>query len=478
MATPAFRAAGTAVFTSNNVSNPTSLTPTKSGSTVNGDLMVLITESRSITATVGTPTGWTIVSGFPKRSATASGGSFYAFVRTADGGANDAPTVTWTGLTTGTNGDSSGARIISYSGTSATADGTPPAANDASSTTSITIPAHTTLLNNSMVFGAAMRVNDTAHTFTTATFTERTDDHTTSGTGHGTTTSSKLQVTAGSSGTATVTPSNTTASRTLAISFGFKQDISSIAVALVTETDVMFAMGKQKRKEIALISQTATVFPLGKTKSRTLSLITETDVVNPLGRTKNKAVAQVTETDVVFAITPQEGGTNVALNLVTETDEVLAMARLKSRTLAQLTETDIVNPLTVTKSKAIALVTETDTVFPLRASKGRILTQIVETDLVNDMLVRKTRETAFVIETDLVFGLTASKSRNLALITETDTLFALSAKKYANLALVTETDQVFRMSITGGTPPPRKFRYDIASGSWAYVPNSIIEVLL
>jgi hypothetical protein len=219
--TPAFRAAGTAVFSSNNVANPTNLTPVKNGATVNGDLMVLVTEARSITATVGTPTGWTLHPGFPKRSATASGGSIYVFTRIADGGANDAPTVTWTGLTTGTTGDSCGARILSYQKATTTSDGTT-TVNDAASTTTITIPSLTTATDKSLVIAVTMRVNDTAHTFTVATYTERSDDHTTSGTGHGTETAELIKTPAGATGTATVTPSNTTSSRTLSVALALQ----------------------------------------------------------------------------------------------------------------------------------------------------------------------------------------------------------------------------------------------------------------
>ena len=205
MAIPSFRAVGTQVATANTVAASTNLAPTKNVGTVNGDLMVLITNSRSRTASC-TVANWNAVSGSPWRSGTASGGTIYAFTRIADGTAGDAPTCAWTGLATGTSGDSTTARIISYQNATETADGTPPAANDASSTTSITIPAHVTALAQSLVIGVAMRVNDTAHTFTTATFTERSDGHTTTGTGHGTTTSNIVNATAGSSGTASARP--------------------------------------------------------------------------------------------------------------------------------------------------------------------------------------------------------------------------------------------------------------------------------
>ena len=227
MAAPAFRAAGTAVFSANSVANPTVLAPTKSGSTVNGDLMLCITESRSRTATVATPTGWTAIGG--ATSATASGGKILYFARIADGTGSDAPSISWSGVSTGTSGDSCGARILSFSACLFDRVGTQPAATDQAATTSFTLPAITTNVANAMVVGAAMRVNDTAHTFTVTNFTERSDDHTTTGTGHGTETSSLVVSSAGSSGTGTVTPSDATSSRVLAATIAFApKDVTPI----------------------------------------------------------------------------------------------------------------------------------------------------------------------------------------------------------------------------------------------------------
>src|SRR5215218_3415612 len=126
MATPAFRAAGTAVFAPNNISNPTALATTAPAGRSVGDLLLLIDECRSITATVATPSGWGAgrLTGFPVRSGTASGGPVYALTRIADGTAADNATPTWTGVATGTSGDSSGARIIAWQNATVTQAGT------------------------------------------------------------------------------------------------------------------------------------------------------------------------------------------------------------------------------------------------------------------------------------------------------------------------------------------------------------------
>ena len=235
MATPTFRAAGTAVFTANSVATPTNLSPTKNGSTVNGDLMLLVTESRSNTATVSTPiTGWTLLTGFPVASGTTSGGKIYVFSRIADGTGSDAPTVTWNSLTTGTTGDSCGARILSWSNATTTQAGTVPTATDTAATTSWTMPAVTTTAPNCLAVGVSIKVSDTSQTATITTFTERSDDHTTTGTGHATHVSEKIQTTQGSTGTGTVTPSDTTSSRVLAVSLSMAAAATTVTLGVTT----------------------------------------------------------------------------------------------------------------------------------------------------------------------------------------------------------------------------------------------------
>lgn len=220
----AFRAAGTPTNAANSVADPTTLATTAPATRQYGDLLVLMTCCRSITATCSTPTGWTLCTGFPKTSGTASGGKIYVFMRQADGTTADNASPVWTGVTTGTSGDSSSARIHAWSGAMATQDGTP-TVNDASSTTTITMPAITTAVNNSLVIGMEMKVNDTVHTVTVATRTERSDTHTTVGTGHGFAVADIVQASAGATGTATVTPSTTVASRTLAVTVAFAETV-------------------------------------------------------------------------------------------------------------------------------------------------------------------------------------------------------------------------------------------------------------
>lgn len=223
MASPAFRAAGTTSFSSNNVANPTTLTPGAPAGKAVGDDLVLVCASISNTATVATPAGWTLHPSFPKRSGTASGGTFYVFLRTADGTASDTPSPVWSGLTTGTSGSSCSAVILAFTGASNVPDGVSTVADDATDTTTTTIPATTTSQSGSLVVGMAIKIGDLSSTSTVATFTEAVDSKTTSGTGH------TLEVSylttlgvPGSSGTAAVTWSVTTSARALAVSFALQ----------------------------------------------------------------------------------------------------------------------------------------------------------------------------------------------------------------------------------------------------------------
>lgn len=225
----AFRAAGAWSFTPNNVATPATLTPGAPAGKAVGDALVLVCESRSITATVATPSGWTLLTGYPKRSATASGGTIYVFTRVADGTASDTPSPVWSGLTTGTTGDASGAGILAWSGCQIATDGTPAVSDLSAQTTTSVIPAETTGTAGSLVVGIALKLlESSAQTSTVATFTERADNSTTSGTGHIIAVSDKIVSPAGSSGTATVTWSATTSARALTTSFGL---LAAVAVA-------------------------------------------------------------------------------------------------------------------------------------------------------------------------------------------------------------------------------------------------------
>ena len=206
----------------NSVANPTNLAPALPTRAA-GDLLIIVTTCRSITATVATPSGWTIWPGFPKRSATASGGSIYVFYKFSDG-TDSVPTVAWSGVATGTSGDSSQATITSCTGADPTtpSDQTVPTPTDASAANP-SIPSITTVTAEALVLGIAMKVSDTAQTGTIAnSFTERGDNHTTTGTGHIQYVATRDMASPAATGASTVTASSGTAARCLSVPIAIK----------------------------------------------------------------------------------------------------------------------------------------------------------------------------------------------------------------------------------------------------------------
>ena len=206
----------------NNVVNPTTLTPVLP-TRANDDTLVAITSCRSITATVATPAGWTIWPGFPKRSATASGGSIYVFYKKVVGGETN-PGLVWTGVATGTTGDSSLACIACFDlADDSPSDVTPPAATDASAA-GPSVPTLTTATANATAVGIAMKVIDTATTGTIAnSFTERGDFHTAFGTGHHLYVATREMAAPGATGASAITEAPTTAARCLAVAVAVKR---------------------------------------------------------------------------------------------------------------------------------------------------------------------------------------------------------------------------------------------------------------
>lgn len=213
---------GTGSSAAASVVNPTALTPGLPATRANGDLLVAISSCRSNTATPTCSAGWSAFPGTPVASVTGSGGQIAVFTRRVDG-SESAPTVTWTGVTTGTSGDSSTSIIICYRYVDpAFQDGTVNKGTDAAITTTATIGSISPGFIDALVIGITIRINDTAHTWTPPTsgppyWAERTDQHTTSGIGHSLEVIDAVFPAAGATGTTTVVPSNTTSSQGLSI---------------------------------------------------------------------------------------------------------------------------------------------------------------------------------------------------------------------------------------------------------------------
>lgn len=95
---PSYISAGSVVDSSANVGNPTVLSPTLPGTRANGDWLWCFTESTAHTATVSISAGWATI-----YDVTATNAHFAAFACKVTG-SEAAPTVTWSGLTTGSSG--------------------------------------------------------------------------------------------------------------------------------------------------------------------------------------------------------------------------------------------------------------------------------------------------------------------------------------------------------------------------------------
>lgn len=226
---PVFRSVGAVTFNPNTVVDPTDLAPSLPATRVSGNVLVLITACRSITATCATPAGWTKHADYPQTSGTASGGKFYVFFLVCTG-SEVAPTVTWTGVTTGTSGDSSSAVILCYrnvdtsGGAAAIADGTAVKSDQAAQTTNIPIASMTTTLDNSLAIAPNMKFQDNGSVTVTAdaAWTERADGATSNGAGHGLEVADFVKTPAGATGAVNMTPNIQNSTRTLSTTFAIK----------------------------------------------------------------------------------------------------------------------------------------------------------------------------------------------------------------------------------------------------------------
>lgn len=266
MATPAFRAAGAGVFCANSVANPSTLACTAPAGRSVGDLLLCVTECLSITATVSTPSGWNLVSGFPKRSGTASGGSTYVFSRIADGTSADNCSPSWSGVTTGTSGDASGAVIAAWSGLTETLDTAVVGSGHSPITNLSSLPLISTVSNNTMVLGIAIKLLESAGQSATWTaWSERYDNSTTSGTGHIVTIADKFVAAGLTTVNDTVTWSATTSARDYEICLAF-QSIMPTGAAARSETLALSAAGVRKTFGAALRSEVLTLAAAGVRK--------------------------------------------------------------------------------------------------------------------------------------------------------------------------------------------------------------------
>jgi hypothetical protein len=315
--TPTFRAAGTVAASANNVAN--GAFPTGPGAPAGkavGDMLVLVISSTHNAFTVTTPTGWTLATS--KASGTALGGKVFVYTRIADGTAADTPNPVLAGLTTSTTGTPAQAVILAFTNLTETQDAAAVSSDLAAQTTTTAIPSITTTVDKDMVIGIAIKMGETSgQTSTVATFTERVDVSTTSGTGYIMEVSTLVKTPAGATGTATVTWSATGSQRALAVTLSFKATLSTTSPAATTYAEYTFGdegtITAIPAMVCALISKSVTtaVASTFVTKLRDTVAAAEEDIFNGSisNTTKNYS-------EKFFAQRPNTGGawTIAALN--------------------------------------------------------------------------------------------------------------------------------------------------------------------
>lgn len=157
--------AAAAVFSAGTVVTPTNLAPTLPVGYQVGDALLCFTACRSATPTVATPAGCTSL-----LNVTGTNGRLALFGKIAASTSETAPTVTWSGLTTGNSGTPCGAQWAAFSGMPATIAGIVDilgtVENGAASTTAAAAGTDiTTSLHAALVLSLLTRLDD-AGTFT------------------------------------------------------------------------------------------------------------------------------------------------------------------------------------------------------------------------------------------------------------------------------------------------------------------------
>lgn len=394
MAAPVFHAIGAVTASANNVTN-TTLTPALPTRST-GDLLLCFAWSSSNGMAVATPSGWTLVSGFPKASGTSVGGKLYVFSDIVDG-SETAPGCAFTALTTGTTGTPASTVVASYTNidTATVVDGTVTLSDQTGSTTTVTIPSITTGHQNAMVIGFALKMGEFSATFTPPTgWNERLDALTTSGTGYQTEISDKVFSAAGATGSVTCAPSVTTSSRALGVTLALLQGPSILTPATVnatatvgaTVTDVpapppaqglnRYAVPVRDRQQHVLASRIFTqAAPSGAIKTvsgsvAATAIVSATVVKTAVLTPSVAATAAVTATVVKTAVlTPSVSATATVTATVTNVSGVASspLGNVYYRTPVEYpvfeTESRLLGPIITTGDQLLAgLVNATSTV--------------------------------------------------------------------------------------------------------------------
>ena len=166
---------GAAVTSANNVTNPTTLTPALPAHAV-GDLLLCYTACRSATPTVACA-GWTQLA-----NVTGTNGRMALFGKIATSASETAPSVVWSGLTTGTSGTPVQAQCSVFTGTQLNVGALGTIENGAASATvSASGTGITTVADNALVLALSARLDDAGTWTPPSGFTEIGEAASTSG---------------------------------------------------------------------------------------------------------------------------------------------------------------------------------------------------------------------------------------------------------------------------------------------------------
>jgi Concanavalin A-like lectin/glucanases superfamily len=216
---------GAAVASAGNVVNPTNLVPVLPAHQV-GDLLLCYSACRSATPTVAIPSGWTQLV-----NVTGTVGRLALFGKIAASASETNPTVTWSGLTTGSGGTPVQAQCAVFMNTQLSTDVLGAVENAAGSTTVVASGAAiTTLTADDLVLSLAFRPDDAGTWTVPSGFTLLGSAGTTSGADMAIGWSYQVKAVAGSSAPADYSIAGATSQASTGIQIALKETVAGTPV--------------------------------------------------------------------------------------------------------------------------------------------------------------------------------------------------------------------------------------------------------
>lgn len=347
MPVPSLISSGTQAATAASVATPSTLTPGLPGTRQNGDVLFCLTSCRSATPTVSV-SGWT-----QHFSVTGTFGRIALFSRVVDG-TEAAPSVVWTGLTTGNSGTPALAIVSCFRNLKVVA-GDPViqiqgnVANQVASSTQATWGGGFggTAKNQSLRFALVTRQDD-AGTWTPqfiggVSWTANNHATTTSGADMSQHWDYFVMPTGGSIGGGGYDIAGGASAGSSGINIAIEAAPITQAVGTANETD--------------------TAQPITPAKRVTVGTAVETDTARPITRGVNPhPVGTATEADTARQITPAKAR---PVGIAAESDSARPIPPAKARQVGTSVESNQAEPITPAKARAVGTATETDEAQPI-----------------------------------------------------------------------------------------------------------------